>query len=92
MSPTGSISFDDLDAYVGAACEGLGVVQVLWFQAKRAIDRGDLIPILPDHSCSPVQVSALVAERRHIPRRTRGVLDWLQNVLKAAELKSMGLN
>ncbi len=86
--PSGRVIFDDLDAYVDAACEGLGVIQVLWFQAKRSLDHSRLIPLFADWSGATVPVWALVSERRHIPKRTRGVLDWLRLIISDAEAKA----
>lgn len=81
IRPVGGVSFDDLDAYIDAACAGLGVIQVLWFQAKAAIERGALRTILPEWTGELVSVSAVTTERRHRARRVRRVLDWLDTTV-----------
>lgn len=82
---SGRVWFDDLDAYIDAGVAGLGLIQVLWFQAKAAIDRGELVPVYVGAVAPNIPISILIPERRLQPRRVRCVLSWVHDVVAAAQ-------
>jgi DNA-binding transcriptional LysR family regulator len=40
--------------------------------------------VLPQHVAAPLPVSLLYAHRRHLPKRSQVVMDWLAEVLVPA--------
>ena len=88
IQSTGRIWFDDFDTYIEAGEAGLGFVQVLWCQAKQAIDRGTLVPCYLDWAGVQIPVSLVSPERRNRPRRATGVAEWLENIFSEEVIAS----
>jgi DNA-binding transcriptional LysR family regulator len=63
------------------ATAGLGIAAADEVMAASYLDRGDLLPVLPDWSIRPVPVYAVTATKVH-PVKTRLFLDFVQKALK----------
>ena len=75
------VTVNSADAYEAACAAGLGIIQAPRYGLAAAIARGDLVEILPDHTCDPMPVQLVHAHGRNVPRRTRVVLTWIAQVL-----------
>lgn len=56
---------------------GLGVGPLLTLTASEEVSRGGLQAIMPNLSIAPMQFSLIYPSRRHMPLRTRAVIDYL---------------
>jgi DNA-binding transcriptional LysR family regulator len=45
---------------------------------------GRLVSVQPQHVAAPMPVSLMYAHRKHLPKRSQAVMDWLAEVLAAA--------
>lgn len=66
------------DVRLQAAIAGLGVLRVTHTFAISAISAGLLQPLLPDYSCDPLRVYALLPAKRLMPEKVRVFLDILE--------------
>ncbi len=76
------VTVDNADAYLAAGVAGLGIIQVPRFDVKAEIERGHLVEILPQDRLPPIQISALYAKRRNLPKKVSVFLDWLSEILE----------
>lgn len=60
-----------------AASAGLGVVLAPSFIAYRAIEAGDLVPILTEYTWPSLEAYAVYPHTRHLSRRVRAFVDFL---------------
>jgi len=72
-----TISVTGPESYLPAARLGLGLVQVPRFHAEVDLERGTLIPLLPDCPPPSVPVSLLYPRNRQLSPRVRVFLDWV---------------
>jgi DNA-binding transcriptional LysR family regulator len=75
------VTVNSADAYEAACVAGLGIIQAPRYGLAAAVARGDLVEILPDHTCDPMPVQLVHAHGRNVPKRTRVVLTWIAQVL-----------
>lgn len=73
----GPLRTNDVEALVAAARAGLGIARVPDFLAEDDLARGALRAVLPRFTTRRVDVFAVYSERRHLPARTRALLDFL---------------
>jgi DNA-binding transcriptional LysR family regulator len=66
------------DVRLQAAIAGLGVMRVTNTFAAPSIRAGLLQPVLPDHSCDPLRVYALLPAKRLMSEKVRVFLDILE--------------
>jgi DNA-binding transcriptional LysR family regulator len=79
-----SITVNSTDAYEAACRAGLGLIQVPAVGKQADLASGRLVAVLPQHVAAPLPVSLLYAHRRHLPKRSQVVMDWLAEVLVPA--------
>lgn len=65
------------EAMVQAAIGGMGLIQVPDYIAQDALDRGELVELLPTMRPAPMPISAVYASQRLLPPRVRVVLEAL---------------
>ena len=69
--------------FLQAAClNGLGIIQMSVPTCQRLIDSGELVEVLPEFTPPALQVSLLIAHRRHIAPRVEAVLNWIIQVTR----------
>lgn len=62
-----------------AAIEGFGIIIIPSFIAYKAIEHGELIPILTDYQPPHVDAYAIYPQTRHLSQRVRVFVDFLVN-------------
>jgi DNA-binding transcriptional LysR family regulator len=77
----GAITVNNAEAYTAACLAGLGIIQVPYVAVSDLLAAGDLVELLPRHVPKAMPVTLLYANRRHLARRVRVVMDWLADVL-----------
>lgn len=78
----GCISVNDGDAYLACGLKGFGLIQPPRFMAQPYLESGELIEVLPQLIPSPMPISAVYLQNRHLAPKVRAFVDW------AAELFS----
>lgn len=76
------ITVNSGDAFEAACIAGLGIIQAPRRGLREAVERGQLVEILPDHTCAPMPVSLVHGHGRAVPKRVRAVLAWLAQVIE----------
>ncbi len=79
---------NDIDTVLTLSVNGLGVASVMHYQAKCALESGDLVPLLVDYALPPIPVQFIYPHNRLIPTRVRRFLDWSSPKLKNCLLDS----
>jgi len=74
----GNLSLEDENSYVSAAEAGLGIAQMPAFIVKEAMERGTLDLVLGDWFPEPSPLSVVYPQSRHLSRRVRVFVDWLE--------------
>lgn len=70
------------DAAIAAAREGLGITRLLSYQVAEAIDRGELVRILPEYEPAEVPVSLVYASQGRLPMKSRAFIDFAVPMLR----------
>ena len=76
------ITVNSTDSYSAACLAGLGIIQSPRIGMLPWVTAGDLVEILPQHTCQPLPVSLVHAHGRSVPRHVRVVMNWIADVLK----------
>jgi len=61
---------------------GLGIIQSPRMGLLPSVTAGELVEILPQHTCQPLPVSLVHAHGRNVPRHVRVVMSWIGEILK----------
>ena len=64
---------------LASATEGLGVARITATFCEQAVARGALVRLLPDWTCDPLRIYALLPGRRLVPSKVRVFLDALEH-------------
>lgn len=75
------ISVNNAEAYIAAAIEGLGLIQVPSYDMQRHQRDGQLVEVLPDYRPDDVPMTALFTHRSHLSRRVRAFLAWMRELV-----------
>ncbi|MDL2400727.1 LysR family transcriptional regulator [Rhizobium mayense] len=86
ISPRYILSVNDSRSYVNAALMGLGIAQAPNFMVRDALAKGDLIPILPGWTRSPLPLHIVYPPNRHLSNKVRVFVDWLAKLLARSRL------
>ncbi len=62
-----------------ATIEGLGITRMPYFVVRQALDRGDLVPVLPDLRHPTWHIHLLYSQNRRLNRRMRAFADEITN-------------
>jgi DNA-binding transcriptional LysR family regulator len=73
----GALSTNNNEAVRGAAVSGLGIALLPEYQVVEDVLAGRLRRVLPDHTSGPLPAYLVYPSRRHLPPRTRVVMDFL---------------
>jgi DNA-binding transcriptional LysR family regulator len=82
VAVTGRLSFSDATACLAAAEAGLGVALSPDFVAERSLAAGRVEVVLADHADDPIPIHALTPSGRHLPAKTRLLVEALARGLR----------
>ena len=71
-----------VDAYLGCCEAGLGIAQFPRYHVAAALERGDLVELLPRTPPPPLPLSVMYPQQRHMPARLRVFVDWLASLVE----------
>ena len=76
------VTVSGVDAYLGCCEAGLGIAQFPRYHVAEAIERGELVSLLPETPPPPLPMTVLYPQQRHMPARLRVFIDWLATLLE----------
>lgn len=79
VHPASKYRFNDWEAMIVAAINGLGILQLPDFMVKSAVAAGQLEEVLPEYKCHPVPISLVFPSNRQIPLRLRVLIEALDD-------------
>lgn len=79
---SGRLSADNEAAVHRAALRGRGIANLSHLLVMDDIESGRLCRLLPDHQCRRQPLYITYTSRRHLPHRTRAVLDFLVELIQ----------
>ncbi len=77
VAVAGPLRTNDVAAIAAAARAGMGIARLPEFLVAADLVAGVLRPVLPRFATRRVDVFAVYSQRRHLPARTRALLDFL---------------
>ena len=77
----GALNCNNAYALVEAAVHGAGLARLPHFVVEAAVDRGELLPVLPHWSSDPLDMMLVYASRRFQPLRVRKLIEHLADTL-----------
>lgn len=77
------LTVNSAEAAVQAAVQGLGIIRVLAYQARAAIEAGHLTPLLTEADDTRIPVNLLRWPHRTTPQRIRHFIDFAAGKLRA---------
>lgn len=72
----GKVSVNDSDAYVACGLQGFGLIQPPRFMVQAHLQSGALREVLPQWRPSPMPISAVYLQNRHLSPKVRAFVDW----------------
>jgi DNA-binding transcriptional LysR family regulator len=76
------ITVNSTDSFHAACIAGLGIIQAPRLGVLPVIMAGDMVELLPQHTCAPMPVSLVHPHGRNVPRHVRVVMSWIAELLK----------
>lgn len=75
------LSVNNTEAYSAAACAGLGIIQVPYYDVQDKIEQGILVEVLSAYSAASLPLNILYPNRSYIPKRLEVFMSWVGEVL-----------
>lgn len=82
-----SVTVNNIDAYESACLAGLGIIQAPLHGMREHLRSGLLVEVLADYPASPLPVTLLYGHRRHLPKRCRVFMQWLEALLVEEDVR-----
>jgi DNA-binding transcriptional LysR family regulator len=80
----GNMVVNSGDALREAAVAGIGIAQGTWWLARKDLERGAVVSILPDYAQDGMPVSLLYPAQRHLPAKVRVFIEFLVAITRKA--------
>ncbi|MBZ8139289.1 LysR family transcriptional regulator [Rubrivivax gelatinosus] len=71
------LSVNDGNAFLTAAINGLGIVQIPYFTLRPHMDSGELVPLLCDWDTDALPMYVVYPPNRHLSTKLRVFVDWV---------------
>jgi DNA-binding transcriptional LysR family regulator len=78
----GMVTVNNAEAFTAACLAGFGIIQVPQHSLEEYLRRKALVEVLTSHRAKPMPVYLLFPHQRHLPRRVKAFMDWLETLLK----------
>lgn len=75
------LSVNNTEAYIAAACAGLGIIQLPYYDVHDKIQQGALVEVLSAYTERPLPLNILYPNRSYIPKRLELFMEWLADIL-----------
>lgn len=80
------VAVNDARSYLTAALNGLGISLLPHFMAADALEKGDLVRVLPEWQTEPIPLYVVYPPNRHLSNKVRVFVDWLVRLLAEKRL------
>ncbi|OLP57894.1 LysR family transcriptional regulator [Xaviernesmea oryzae] len=87
INPRYVVSVNDARSYVNAAISGLGIVQSPCFMVREALEKGELVEVLPQWHCEPLPLYIVYPQTRHLSNKVRVFVDWLAKLVQSVKIE-----
>lgn len=77
LTPQARFSANDFSLALEAACSGIGILFCPLNICYAAIQQGKVVPVLAEWCSQPREISMLWPQQRHVPARTRALIEHL---------------
>lgn len=77
------VTVNNAESYIACCLSGLGLIQIPAYDVREHLQRGELREVLPQWRAEAMPAYALYPHRRHLSRRVRAFVDWLEQLLRA---------
>jgi DNA-binding transcriptional LysR family regulator len=78
-----ALTVNNSDAYLAACLAGLGIIQMPLFGVHDVLKSGALVTLLPEFTPEPMPVSLITTHSRHLAKRVRALMEWLETIVCA---------
>jgi LysR family transcriptional regulator, regulator for bpeEF and oprC len=82
VEPKGSAIFNNSEALMDAAVQGLGIIQIPHFHTTVAVRNHQLIPILFDWDASGHPIQLVYPQNRHLSSKVKVFIEFFQRLLQ----------
>lgn len=82
------VSVNDGDAYIACGVKGFGLIQAPRFMVLPHLEAGRLVEVLPQWTPSPMPISAVYLQNRHLSPKVRAFVDWAAELFGSCPLLS----
>ena len=72
------VTVNNAESYIACCLSGLGLIQIPAYDVREHLQRGELREVLPQWRAEAMPAYALYPHRRHLSRRVRAFVDWLE--------------
>jgi DNA-binding transcriptional LysR family regulator len=80
LKPRHSIFVNESNAHLACALAGLGLVHTLDFMVRPWIDRGELVVVLQEYRCKPMEVFLVYPPSRQRSTKVHVFCDWVSQI------------
>jgi DNA-binding transcriptional LysR family regulator len=87
VSMKGMVTVNNAEAFAAACLAGLGIIQTPKESLEEHLMQKSLIEVLPGFQAKPMPVYLLFPHQRHLPRRVKAFMNWLETLLKSSSYK-----
>jgi len=82
----GSISVNDSEAYVMCGLQGFGMIQPPRYMVLEDLQAGRLVEVLSQWRPTPMPISAVYLQNRHLSPKVRAFVDWVADLFSECPL------
>ena len=75
---SGNLTVNNSESYLQACLAGIGIIQAPKSGMLPYLQSGQLVEILPQYQSPPIPVAFVYPNRRHLPKRVRVFMDWVE--------------
>jgi DNA-binding transcriptional LysR family regulator len=79
------LGVNESNAHFAAGLAGIGIIQTFAFLAEKALNRGELVPVLERFQPEPYGLHVAYPSNRHVTTRLRAFIDWAADVFARVE-------
>lgn len=84
----GVVSVNDAEAYIACALQGFGLIQPPRYMVLPYLQSGQLQEVLPEWKPSPMPISVMYLQNRHLSPKVRVFVDWVAELFAGCPLLS----
>ena len=68
------------DAYIACCIAGMGLIQIPRYDARRHVEAGELVEVLPSLRAAPMPATLLYPQRHRLSQRVQAFAGWMREV------------